>query len=84
VSTLDKASRWSYIEEDATGKTMLRCHYCNGAAHPALAHLHGLSEPLCKRCSDIVVSRSQEVKVRKTLKKAVAALLRNQVRLKAA
>jgi len=30
---------------------MLRCYKCGGHAHPALAHLHGLMQPLCWGCT---------------------------------
>lgn len=58
---------------------MLRCHKCGGAAHPALAHLHGLSVPLCKSCTDAVVAHLQEVKVEETLRKVLLALAREAV-----
>ena len=63
---------------------MLRCHRCGGAAHPALAHLHGLDEALCKSCSDAVVLCFQEVKVVETLQKALACLVREQIQRRAA
>ena len=56
----------------------MRCDRCKGVAHPALAHLHGLSESLCKSCSDAVVARIQEAKVEETLRKAMTALVRER------
>lgn len=39
---------------------MLRCQLCGGRAHPALAHLHGMTEPHCYDCTQRILSKRKE------------------------
>lgn len=36
---------------------MLRCHFCGKHAMAGLAHLHGLTVPLCRECSAKIVEK---------------------------
>lgn len=52
---------------------MLRCAHCGGHAVPALAHIHGLTDQLCLRCSNASVERQNQRMLEERL---VAAALR--------
>ena len=41
---------------------MLRCKTCGGRAHPALAHLHGMTDPYCYDCTQRMLLKRQDEK----------------------
>lgn len=57
---------------------MLRCHYCGKHAMVGLAHLHGLTVPLCVECSDKVVEKLELVKCSECKKKSKGEVLQLQ------
>lgn len=53
---------------------MLRCEFCRGHAHAGLAHLHGLSVPLCRSCTWMVLERRNERMIADSFKQALTRI----------